>query len=117
MNRRPVTALRDALWPLSAKTVWLWYLLAGSFVTYLYVVVPSFQRGSTLHGPLINALGLSGRSRSSAGCGCTARAPSSPGACSSSGSCCSSPETSTRTASPACSASTSASRRPATAST
>src|SRR5450432_3392607 len=60
MIRRPVTALRDALWPLSAKTVWLWYLLGGSFVTYLYVVVPSFQRGSTLHGPLINALGLSG---------------------------------------------------------
>jgi diguanylate cyclase (GGDEF)-like protein/PAS domain S-box-containing protein len=60
MIRRPVTALRDALWPLSAKTVWLWYLLAGSFVTYLYVVVPSFQRGSTLHGPVINTLGLSG---------------------------------------------------------
>jgi diguanylate cyclase (GGDEF)-like protein/PAS domain S-box-containing protein len=58
--RRPVTALRDALWPMSVKTVWLWYLLGGSFVTYLYVVVPSFQRGSTLHGPLINALGLSG---------------------------------------------------------
>ena len=57
---RPLTAVRSALWPLSARTVWLWYLLAGSLLTYLYVVVPSFQRGSTLHGPLINALGLSG---------------------------------------------------------
>jgi diguanylate cyclase (GGDEF)-like protein/PAS domain S-box-containing protein len=55
-----VTGIRGALWPLSARTFWLWYLLAGSLLTYLYVVVPSFQRGSTLHGPLINALGLSG---------------------------------------------------------
>jgi diguanylate cyclase (GGDEF)-like protein/PAS domain S-box-containing protein len=57
---RPLTALRSSLWPLSRRTVWLWYLLAGALFTYLYVVVPSFQRGSTLHGPLINALGLSG---------------------------------------------------------
>ncbi|HEY3764010.1 MAG TPA: hypothetical protein VGL44_02535, partial [Gaiellales bacterium] len=57
---RFVTGARGALWPLSARTVWLWYLLAGSALTYLYVVVPSFQRGSTLHGPLINTLGLSG---------------------------------------------------------
>ena len=56
----PDPSVRGALWPLSARTVWLWYLLAGSLLTYLYVVVPTFQRGSTLHGPLINVLGLSG---------------------------------------------------------
>jgi diguanylate cyclase (GGDEF)-like protein/PAS domain S-box-containing protein len=49
-----------ALWPLSPRTVWLWYLLAGSFFTYLYAVVPEFQRGSAIHGPIINALGVSG---------------------------------------------------------
>jgi diguanylate cyclase (GGDEF)-like protein/PAS domain S-box-containing protein len=49
-----------AMWPLSARTVWLWYLLAGSFFTYLYAVVPAFQRGSAIHGPIINALGVSG---------------------------------------------------------
>ena len=52
--------LRSALWPLSPRTVWLWYLLAGSFFTYLYAVVPVFQRGSIIHGPIINALGFSG---------------------------------------------------------
>jgi diguanylate cyclase (GGDEF)-like protein/PAS domain S-box-containing protein len=52
--------IRGALWPLSPQTAWLWYLVGGSFFTYLYAVVPSFQRGSTLHGPVINALGLSG---------------------------------------------------------
>jgi diguanylate cyclase (GGDEF)-like protein/PAS domain S-box-containing protein len=57
---RPLAVVRGALWPLSARTVWLWYLIAGSLLTYLYVVVPTFQRGSTLHGPLINVLGLSG---------------------------------------------------------
>ncbi len=57
---RPLAVVRGALWPLSARTVWLWYLIAGSLLTYLYVVVPAFQRGSTLHGPLINVLGLSG---------------------------------------------------------
>jgi len=52
--------IKGALWPLSPQTAWLWYLVCGSFFTYLYAVVPSFQRGSTLHGPVINALGLSG---------------------------------------------------------
>jgi diguanylate cyclase (GGDEF)-like protein/PAS domain S-box-containing protein len=57
---RLTQAARAALWPLSPRTVWLWYLLAGSFFTYLYAVVPEFQRGSAIHGPIINALGISG---------------------------------------------------------
>ncbi len=57
---RLTQSIRGALWPLSPRTVWLWYLLAGSFFTYLYAVVPIFQRGSAIHGPIINALGFSG---------------------------------------------------------
>ena len=57
---RLTQSARAALWPLSPRTVWLWYLLAGSFFTYLYAVVPEFQRGSAIHGPIINALGVSG---------------------------------------------------------
>ena len=57
---RVTQSLRSALWPLSPRTVWLWYLLAGSLLTYLYAVVPVFQRGSAIHGPFINALGFSG---------------------------------------------------------
>jgi diguanylate cyclase (GGDEF)-like protein/PAS domain S-box-containing protein len=57
---RLTLSARAALWPLSRRTVWLWYLLAGSFFTYLYAVVPAFQRGSAIHGPIINALGVSG---------------------------------------------------------
>jgi diguanylate cyclase (GGDEF)-like protein/PAS domain S-box-containing protein len=57
---RLIQSARAALWPLSPRTVWLWYLLAGSFFTYLYAVVPVFQRGSAIHGPIINALGFSG---------------------------------------------------------
>jgi diguanylate cyclase (GGDEF)-like protein/PAS domain S-box-containing protein len=49
-----------ALWPLSPQTAWLWYLIGGSVLTYLYAVVPAFQRGSVLHGPIDNLLGLSG---------------------------------------------------------
>ena len=30
---RPTRSLRSAVWPLSPRTVWLWYLLAGSFFT------------------------------------------------------------------------------------
>jgi diguanylate cyclase (GGDEF)-like protein/PAS domain S-box-containing protein len=57
---RLTQSIRGALWPLSPRTVWLWYLLAGSFFTYLYAVVPAFQRGSAIHGPIINLLGFSG---------------------------------------------------------
>jgi diguanylate cyclase (GGDEF)-like protein/PAS domain S-box-containing protein len=52
--------IKGALWPLTPQTVWLWYLIGGSSLTYLYAVVPAFQRGSVLHGPIDNLLGLSG---------------------------------------------------------
>ena len=39
----------------SSRTVWLWYLIGGSFLTYLYALVPPFHQS----GPLINLLGFS----------------------------------------------------------
>jgi diguanylate cyclase (GGDEF)-like protein/PAS domain S-box-containing protein len=55
VNPRPLTALRAAVWPLSPRTAWLWYLIGGSFLTYLYALVPPFHQS----GPLINLLGFS----------------------------------------------------------
>jgi diguanylate cyclase (GGDEF)-like protein/PAS domain S-box-containing protein len=52
--------VKASLWPLSPQTAWLWYLIGGVLLTYLYAVLPAFQRGSVMHGPVDNALGLSG---------------------------------------------------------
>ena len=48
--------VKSAVWPLSPQTVWLWYLLGGAALTYVYALMPS---SFSAKGPLINALGLS----------------------------------------------------------
>jgi diguanylate cyclase (GGDEF)-like protein/PAS domain S-box-containing protein len=53
---RPINAARAALWPISRETLWLWYLLVGAALTYVYALMPS---SFAAKGPLINALGLS----------------------------------------------------------
>jgi len=49
-------ALRSALWPLNRRTAWLWYLIGGALLAYVYVLMPS---SFAAKGPLINGLGLS----------------------------------------------------------